>query len=74
MEPTVHVHLDKNRRLAIPSHFCKQANLHSGDRFPISKQGNQLVLTPLELEAEKMREELRAMLQPGGSMSDEQKG
>jgi hypothetical protein len=52
----------------------KQANLHSGDRFLISKQGNQLVLTPLELEAEKMREELRAMLQPGGSMSDEQKG
>jgi bifunctional DNA-binding transcriptional regulator/antitoxin component of YhaV-PrlF toxin-antitoxin module len=68
MESHTHVHLGKDRRLAIPSHFCKEANLRPGDSFLISKQGTQLVLTPLEVEAEKMREELRAMLEPGTDM------
>lgn len=65
MEPHTYVHLGKDRRLAIPSLFCKEANLRPGDSFLISRQGTQLVLTPLEVEAEKMREELRAMLEPG---------
>jgi len=65
MELHTRVHLGKDRRFAIPSHFCKEANLRLGDSFLISRQGTQLVLTPLEVEAEKMREELRAMLKPG---------
>lgn len=65
MELHTRVHLGKDRRLAIPSQFCKEANLRPGDSFLIYRQGKQLVLTPLEVEAEKMREELRAMLKPG---------
>jgi hypothetical protein len=71
MESTVYVHLGKDRRLAIPSHFCKEANLRPGDSFLISKQGTQLVLTPLEVEAEKMREDLREMLGPGVNLMDD---
>jgi bifunctional DNA-binding transcriptional regulator/antitoxin component of YhaV-PrlF toxin-antitoxin module len=65
MEPTIHIHLGKDRRIAIPSSFCKQANISPGDGFLLSRQGNQLVLTPLEEEAERMRQELRAKLGEG---------
>ena len=65
MEPSVHVHLGKDRRFAVPSRFCKEANLRPGDGFLMSWQGKQIVLTPLEEEAERMRQELRNMLGPG---------
>ena len=62
MEPTFHIHLGKDRRLAIPAQFCKEANIRPGDGFLLTRQGSQIVLTPLEADAEQMREELRAML------------
>jgi hypothetical protein len=71
MEPTIHVHLGKDRRLALPSHFCKQADLRPGDGFVVSRQGPQIVLTPLETEAEQMRRELRALLGQGVNLMDD---
>jgi bifunctional DNA-binding transcriptional regulator/antitoxin component of YhaV-PrlF toxin-antitoxin module len=71
MEPTIHIHLGKDRRIAIPAQFCKEANLHPGDSFLLSRQGNQLVLTPLEDEAERMRRELRDMLGPDTNLMDD---
>ena len=71
MEPTVHIHLGKDRRIAIPAQFCKEANIRSGDGFLLSRQGSQLVLTPLEDEAERMRQELRDMLGQGVNMMDD---
>ncbi len=65
MEPTDHIHLGKDRRIAIPSRFCKEANIRPGDGFLLSRQGKQLVLTPLEDEAERMRQDLRSMLGDG---------
>ncbi|MGH7173845.1 MAG: AbrB/MazE/SpoVT family DNA-binding domain-containing protein [Gemmataceae bacterium] len=62
MEPTIHIHLGKDRRLAIPAQFCKEANIRPGDGFLLTRQGGQIVLTPLEEEAERMRQELRDML------------
>ena len=71
MEPTIHIHLGKDRRIAIPSRFCKEANLRPGDGFLISRQGRQIVLTPLEDEAERLRQELRDMLGPGVKLTDD---
>jgi len=71
MEPTIHIHLGKDRRIAIPSHFCKEANIRPGDGFLLSRQGSQLVLTPLEDEAERMRQELRDMLGKGVNLMDD---
>lgn len=62
MEPPVHIHIGKDRRIAIPSTFCKEANIQPGDGFLLTRRGSQLVLTPLEDEAERMRLELRDML------------
>lgn len=62
MEANIHIHLGKDRRLAIPAQFCKEANIHPGDGFLLTRQGSQIVLTPLEEEAERMRQELREML------------
>ena len=62
MEPTFHIQLGKDRRLAIPAQFCKEANIRPGDGFLLTRQGSQIVLTPLEADAEQMRKELRAML------------
>jgi bifunctional DNA-binding transcriptional regulator/antitoxin component of YhaV-PrlF toxin-antitoxin module len=71
MESTTYTHLGKDRRIAIPSRFCQEANLRPGDSFLLSKQGNQIVLTPLEEEAERMRQELRSRLGEGiNLMSD----
>ena len=71
MEPTVHIHLGKDRRIAIPAQFCKEAHLRPGDGFLLSRQGKQLVLTPLEEEAERMRQDLRARLAGGVNLTDE---
>lgn len=65
LQQPIHVHLGKDRRLAIPAQFCKQANLRPGDGFLLSQQGTHLVLTPLEDEAERVRQELRDMLGEG---------
>ena len=59
MDTPIHIHLGKDRRIAIPAQFCKQANIRPGDSFLLGRQGHQLVLTPLEDEAEQMRHELR---------------
>jgi bifunctional DNA-binding transcriptional regulator/antitoxin component of YhaV-PrlF toxin-antitoxin module len=59
METPTYVQFGKDRRFAIPAKFCKQANLRAGERFVLSRQGKQFVLTPLEDEAEQMRQELR---------------
>jgi hypothetical protein len=37
----------------------------------LSRQGNQIVLTPLEAEAERMRQELRDMLGAGVNLMDD---
>ncbi len=71
MEAPIHIHLGKDRRIAFPSHFCKQAHLRPGDGFLLSRQGSQIVLTPLEEEAEQMRQELRSMLSPGTNLMDD---
>lgn len=71
MEPTVHIHLGKDRRLAIPAQFCKEANIHPGDGFLLTLQGTQIVLTPLEEEAERMRQELRDMLGPNVKLTQD---
>lgn len=62
MEPTAHTHLGKDRRIAIPAQFCKEANIRPGTGFLLSLHGSQLVLTPIEEEAERMRRALRDML------------
>jgi hypothetical protein len=62
MEPVIQLHLGKDRRIALPARFCKEANLHPGDAFFMHRQGTQIVLTPVEEEAEQMRQELRGML------------
>jgi bifunctional DNA-binding transcriptional regulator/antitoxin component of YhaV-PrlF toxin-antitoxin module len=62
MEPAIHIHLGKDRRLAIPAQFCKEANIRPGAGFLLTRQGSRIVLTPLEEEAEHMRQELRTML------------
>jgi bifunctional DNA-binding transcriptional regulator/antitoxin component of YhaV-PrlF toxin-antitoxin module len=69
MEPTVHIHLGKDRRIAIPAQFCKEAHIRPGDGFLLTRQGSQLVLTPLEEEAERMRQELREMLGEGVNLT-----
>ena len=71
MESTIHIHLGKDRRIAIPSNFCKEANIRPGDGFLLSRQGSQIVLTPLEDEAEQMRQELRDMLGRGVNLMDD---
>ena len=71
MEPAIHIHLGKDRRLAIPAQFCKEANIRPGDGFLLTRQGNQIVLTPLEEEAEQMREELRALLGKNVSLTQD---
>ena len=71
MEPAIHTHLGKDRRIAIPSRFCKEANLRPGDGFLISRQGKQIVLTPLEDEAERLRQELRGLLGPCVNLTDD---
>lgn len=62
MEPVIQLHLGKDRRIAFPAQFCKQADLHPGAAFFVSRLGTQIVLTPVEEEAEQMRQELRSML------------
>jgi bifunctional DNA-binding transcriptional regulator/antitoxin component of YhaV-PrlF toxin-antitoxin module len=71
MEPTIHIHLGKDRRIAIPANFCKEANIRPGDGFLLSRQGSRFVLTPLENEAELMRQELRDMLGKGVNLMDD---
>jgi hypothetical protein len=71
MEPTAHIHLGKDRRIAIPAQFCKEAHLQPGDGFLLSRQGTQLVLTSLEEEADRMRQELRAMLGDGVNLMED---
>jgi len=71
MEPAIHIHLGKDRRIAIPSSFCKEANIAPGDGFLLSRHGSQLVLTPLEDEAERMRQDLRDMLGEGVNLIDD---
>lgn len=62
MEPTIQLHLGKDRRLAFPARFCKEADLHPGAAFFLRRQGTEIVLTPVEDEGERMRQELRDML------------
>jgi hypothetical protein len=62
MEPTIQLHLGKDRRIAFPARFCKEADIHPGDAFFVQRQGTRIVLTPVENEADKMRQELQAML------------
>jgi len=65
MEPAIHIYIGKDRRLAIPAQLCKEANIRPGDGFLLTRRGSQLILTPLEEEAERMRQELRDMLGKG---------
>jgi hypothetical protein len=62
MESTIQLHLGKDRRIAFPARFCKEADLHPGDAFFVQRQGSRIVLTPVENEAEQMRKELQKML------------
>jgi hypothetical protein len=71
MEPAVHIHIGKDRRIAIPSRFCKQANIQPGDGFLLSCHGKQIVLTPLDDEAEHMRQDLRALLGNGVTLMED---
>ena len=71
MESTIHIHLGKDRRLAIPAQFCKEANIRPGDGFLLTRQGSQIVLTPLEEEAERMRQELRDLLGPNVNLTQD---
>jgi hypothetical protein len=71
MESIIHIQLGKDRRLAIPAKFCKEASIQPGDGFLLSRHGNQLVLTPLEEEADQMRQDLRAMLGEGVNLMDD---
>ncbi len=71
MEPPIHTHIGKDRRIAIPAQFCKEADIRPGDGFLLTRQGHQIVLTPLEEEAERMRQELRDLLGPGVNLTQE---
>ncbi len=71
MNNPIHIYLGKDRRIAIPAQFCKEANIRPGDGFLLGRQGNQLVLTPLADEAEQMRQELRTMLGDGVNLMDD---
>ena len=62
MESTIQLHLGKDRRIAFPARFCKEADLHAGDTFFVQRQGSRIVLTPVENEAEQMRKDLQKML------------
>ena len=62
MEPVIQLHLGKDRRIAFPARFCKEANLRPGSAFFMHRQGRHIVLTPVEEEAEQIRQELRDML------------
>ncbi len=62
MDSTIQLHLGKDRRIAFPARFCKEADLHPGDAFFVHRQGSRIVLTPVENEAEQMRKELQTML------------
>jgi bifunctional DNA-binding transcriptional regulator/antitoxin component of YhaV-PrlF toxin-antitoxin module len=62
MEHPIQLHLGKDRRIAFPARFCKEADLNPGDAFFVRHDGSQIVLTPVEDEAEQMRQELKAML------------
>jgi hypothetical protein len=68
MEPTIQLYLGKDRRIAFPAQFCKEADLHPGDAFFVERQGTRIVLTPVEHEAERMRQELRTMLPKGANL------
>jgi hypothetical protein len=57
--------------IAIPANFCKEANIRPGDGFLLTRQGSQLVLTPLEDEAERMRQVLRDMLGENINLTDD---
>lgn len=71
METPIHTHIGKDRRIAIPAQFCKEANIRPGDGFLLTRQGSQIVLTPLEEEAERMRQELRDLLGPNVNLTEE---
>lgn len=71
MEPTTNVNLGKDRRLAIPAQFCKSANIRPGDSFLLTRRGSQLVLTPLDDEAERMRQDLKNMLGKDANLMDD---
>ena len=74
MESHTYVHLGKDRRLAIPAQLCKEANIRPGDGFLLTRRGSQLILTPLEEEAERMRRELRDMLGPNVNLTQDLRG
>jgi bifunctional DNA-binding transcriptional regulator/antitoxin component of YhaV-PrlF toxin-antitoxin module len=67
----IHIHIGKDRRIAIPAQFCEESNIHPGDGFLLGRQGNQLVLTPLTDEAERMRRELRELLGKDADLMDD---
>lgn len=71
MESIIHIQLGQDRRIAIPAKFCKEASIRPGDGFLLSRHGNQLVLTPLEEEADQMRHDLRAILGEGVNLMDD---
>ena len=54
MTAPIHIHIGKDRRIAIPAQFCEESNIHPGDGFLLGRQGNQLVLTPLADEADRI--------------------
>lgn len=71
MEQPIQLYLGKDRRIAFPARFCKEAELHPGDAFFVRHDGSQIVLTPVEHEAEQMRQELKAMLPKGADLMAE---
>jgi hypothetical protein len=68
MEPVIHTHLGKDRRIALPARFCKEADLRPGAAFFVRREGPQIILTPVVEEAEQMRQELREMLPKDGDL------
>jgi bifunctional DNA-binding transcriptional regulator/antitoxin component of YhaV-PrlF toxin-antitoxin module len=67
MEQVYHVKLGDSRRLALPAELCRSLGLQSGEELLLTRTDTGVAVTPLRLQAEQMRQELKDMLGEGGT-------
>jgi bifunctional DNA-binding transcriptional regulator/antitoxin component of YhaV-PrlF toxin-antitoxin module len=67
MEQVYHVKFGDSRRIALPAELCRSLELKPGEDLLLTRTECGVAVTPLRLQAEQMRQELRDMLGAGGT-------
>jgi bifunctional DNA-binding transcriptional regulator/antitoxin component of YhaV-PrlF toxin-antitoxin module len=67
MEQVYHVKLGDSRRIALPADLCRSLGLQPGEDLLLTGTDTGVAVTPLRLQAERMRQELKDMLGEGGT-------